>query len=93
MEFDVITLEDVESVYSGRPGCCCGCVGKHTYSSTCDAEILQKYASGKSNDKQVKRVFNILQENANRVNKCSDTCFFLDYTDKRVYGIYLKGHN
>jgi hypothetical protein len=25
-----IKLEDVVSVYSGKPGCCCGCNGKHT---------------------------------------------------------------
>jgi hypothetical protein len=28
-----ILIEDISSVYSGRPGCCCGCRGKHTYAS------------------------------------------------------------
>ncbi len=28
-----ISLSDVQSVYSGKPGCCCGCRGKHTYAS------------------------------------------------------------
>lgn len=28
-----IELGSVVSVYSGKPGCCCGCRGKHTYAS------------------------------------------------------------
>lgn len=26
-----LKIEQVESVYSGRHGCCCGCRGKHSY--------------------------------------------------------------
>lgn len=29
----LIELGAVVSVYSGKPGCCCGCRGKHTYAS------------------------------------------------------------
>lgn len=28
-----IDIRSVSSVYSGRPGCCCGCRGKHRYAS------------------------------------------------------------
>ncbi len=28
-----IKVNAVAHVYSGRPGCCCGCQGKHTYAS------------------------------------------------------------
>lgn len=31
MTVDLIKRENVESVYFGRPGCCCGCRGNHTY--------------------------------------------------------------
>jgi hypothetical protein len=29
----MVTIEkdSVQSTYSGKPGCCCGCRGKHTY--------------------------------------------------------------
>ena len=30
-EARLIDLSKVRSVYSGKPGCCCGCLGKHTY--------------------------------------------------------------
>lgn len=33
MTFQPLTTDKVYSVYSGRPGCCCGCRGKHTYAS------------------------------------------------------------
>lgn len=29
-----VSLSEVSSVYSGKPGCCCGCRGKHTYTQT-----------------------------------------------------------
>lgn len=33
MRLQDLTQADVLSVYSGRPGCCCGCRGKHSYAS------------------------------------------------------------
>ena len=52
-----MTTDDVQSVYSGKPGCCCGCSGIHRYNS--------KYAvDGEDiNDKQVKKVLGIIREN------------------------------
>ena len=33
MQATTIQINEVASVYSGRPGCACGCRGKHTYAS------------------------------------------------------------
>lgn len=53
-----IDVKDVRSVYSGRPGCCCGCRGKHTYSSAHRAEAQEnrgyEITDDEVNDKVVK---------------------------------------
>jgi len=38
VELKDFNLDDVRSVYSGRHGCMCGCLGKHTYASKFQVE-------------------------------------------------------
>ena len=40
----LIAKDQIISVYSGRPGCCCGCLGKHSYPSS---PIARQVASKK----------------------------------------------
>jgi hypothetical protein len=44
----MVTIEkdSVQSTYSGKPGCCCGCRGKHTY-----AKKHRKVASRRRGDR------------------------------------------
>ena len=63
-----LTTDDVQSVYSGKPGCCCGCNGKHRYNSK---HVLSgsknrgyEVTADEVNDKQVKKVLNIVKKNA-----------------------------
>jgi hypothetical protein len=57
-----ISQRDVQSVYSGRPGCCCGCRGKHTYASATykDAAKQRGYPidANEVNDATVKLILN-----------------------------------
>ena len=67
----MIKLEDVKMVYSGKPGCMCGCRGNYRYPSTVTVEQTIKVrgyktdddASGRSiNDRQVKKVVQFLND-------------------------------
>ena len=56
-----INLADVKKVYSGRPGCMCGCKGSYRYSSTVTMAEVTKAAGyapdhNFANDRQVKKV-------------------------------------
>ncbi len=66
-----LTVSDVSSVYSGKPGCCCGCKGNHRYNSQ-HVESASKnrgYAVTGSdiNDRQVAKVLAVIQANAQKV--------------------------
>ena len=73
---------DVVSVYSGRAGkCCCGCSGKHTFSSAFrDADTTV-------NDRTVSRVVRIIRENTSRVELCDDHAAV--EVGNRLYVAYL----
>ncbi|MCK9569119.1 hypothetical protein M0R72_09270 [Candidatus Pacearchaeota archaeon] len=49
-----IKVEKVMSVYSGRPGCCCGCRGKHTDASW--APVKHEERGRKVNDRTVRLI-------------------------------------
>jgi len=93
-----ISVKDVMSVYSGKPErCCCGCAGNHRYASahrnTASRHRGYKVRDNEVNDKQVKRVLNLVKANpdlieheatADRNNK-----FFSAEINGRLYVIYL----
>ena len=61
-----VTKADVRSVYSGRPGCCCGCRGDHRYNSQHVKEASKhrgyRIEPTEVNDAQVTRVLNRLKD-------------------------------
>ncbi len=63
-----ICFEDVLSVYSGRPGCCCGCRGRHSYRSDPDVLKIASENQGYSvnpthiSDRTVRRFVNKLNQ-------------------------------
>lgn len=67
----VLTTEFVMSVYSGKPGCCCGCNGNHRYNSKHVAlgSASRGYAVTPAdvNDRQVAKVLALVQANADRL--------------------------
>ena len=74
-----LTPDRVERVYSGRPGCMCGCRGSYRYSrrhAPADAE------RGDVNDAQVRKVLATLQANVEHVEADED-CFHADINGRR----------
>lgn len=58
----------VERVYSGKPGCCCGCRGTYYYSTTVDpvaAGARRGYpvTPDEFNDRMVSRILNTITKN------------------------------
>lgn len=55
-----IQQDDVLSVYSGKPGCACGCRGKYSYASKLVAEASKnrgyKVTPDEVSDKNIKRM-------------------------------------
>lgn len=63
LTIDAFTIDTVESVYSGRPGCMCGCRGNHRYASMRAAAASERRGCDVDvNDAQVKRVLKILRD-------------------------------
>lgn len=85
-----LSASDVASVYSGRPGCMCGCKGNHRYSSE-HREAASKrrgYAvsDDEVNDRQVRKVLALVQEHWAEVEDFGDG-FFLELAG-RYYAVY-----
>ncbi len=66
-----ISVSDVSSVYSGKPGCCCGCNGNHRYNSAhVDSASKNRgcaVTADEVSDRKVKKVLGIIQQNAAKV--------------------------
>jgi hypothetical protein len=76
------TLANVEKVYSGKPGCMCGCRGKYSYA--------QGRGDGKYdvvNERSVKILFNKIMNNPAR--KVEDNVAFVE-TATRNLVVYFK---
>jgi hypothetical protein len=52
MTLPFATTEDVVSVYSGRPGCCCGCRGTHSKRAANKTRVLNVVKAALANDKK-----------------------------------------
>jgi hypothetical protein len=71
-------IEEVTQVYSGRPGCACGCRGKY-------------FDKG---SKMVKRVYNLFTRNLPNVyswETSKDKFVALDVGQNRTYTMYYQG--
>jgi len=79
-----VSVDEVGSVYSGLPGCTCGCRGKYWYAPGEPHEDWQ----GKENPKQVQRIVNII--NAAPELDFDDPDFVSTTIEGRVYTAYMK---
>ena len=91
---ELIDKSNVMSVYSGRPGCCCGCRGKHYYASALrgDATVKRGYSiqDDEVNDGMVTRVVNLINkaiEDGSEVEIKKD--YYCLETESRWYIAYL----
>ena len=88
-----LSVNDLESSYSGKPGCCCGCRGNHYCITVGFAKRSKDYQSYSIiNEKQVKRVLNIIKAHAAEVKVDYSHISFIDYSRSetgRLYVIYL----
>jgi len=95
--FEMLTnanpLQFVMSVYSGKPGCACGCRGTHRYNGTMLAEASadRGYAvtPDEVNHKQIKKVVKILLANWSFV-QVEGAEFAYAELDGRSYCAYFK---
>ena len=95
----IIAVDRAVSVYSGRPGCACGCRGKHIYASAQVAaqskrrgyEIRPEEVSDRSVALMVKKVNRLLAEGYGEplISLEGDTPFVSVETETRLYIIYL----
>jgi hypothetical protein len=80
----MFTLANVEKVYSGKPGCMCGCRGKYSYAPGCeDRADRDDNVSARS----VKIIFNKVMNHPK--HKIEDNCAFVD-TGSRNLVVYFK---
>jgi hypothetical protein len=82
------TLANVTKVYSGKPGCMCGCRGRYSYTAHGAAEDSPGYdVSDSINECSVKLIFNKVMNNPK--HKVEDGIAFVD-TDTRSLVVYFK---
>jgi hypothetical protein len=77
-------ISEVVRVYSGKPGCACGCRGKY-YPKKRDAQPTAKDCM------MITRVYRLFEENLNHVTSwegSEDELIVLDISDNRTYTIY-----
>lgn len=80
-----IDVNKVSKVYSGRPGCACGCRGNYFSSSKFPSE-------GKVvNDKMVARVVKLFNDNLDKVEDYGDGIFVYNPSENRTYTVYTEG--
>jgi len=86
----MIDTNKVLKVYSGRPGCWCGCRGKYSFASefTAEGATRRGYAvwPDEVSDRNVRMIVKRLNNNPN--TKIEDDIAFLEL-DNRVYAAYL----
>jgi len=97
MDIQKLTKEDVLRVYSGRPGCRCGCKGTYR-APACNAKQAEASCGYKLDDedisdRQVTRVLNVLKRNSDDCHQelADPKCKYINLEfNGRVYTAYLK---
>jgi hypothetical protein len=89
---DKIDAATVVSVYSGKHGCACGCLGKHTYATKfAQEESLQRGYAVTVSDKTVNLIVGKMNALlAEGCPKMGDASFISVETTTRLYIAYLK---
>ena len=88
----MINLDDIMSVYSGHPGCCCGCNGKHTYKPELK-EIVglnrgYPVKDDECNSRTVKMIVNKMNKFPDKIKK--EINHYSVEFPSRLYVAYLK---
>ncbi len=86
-----LTKNDSLSVYSGRIGCMCGCIGTYKYSSKTDfSKYSASYALGEEDisDKLVSTVLNKLKKNIEDVSFGPNYAYFENKETNHCWAIY-----
>ena len=78
----MFTLANVQKVYSGKPGCMCGCRGKYSYAQGCEEGYDDQV-----NERSVKILFNKVMNNP--AHKVEDNVAFVE-TATRNLVVYFK---
>jgi hypothetical protein len=87
-----LTIDDVMSVYSGLPGCACGCRGKHRYASK-HVKIASKNRGYKVqpeeiSDRSVAIIFGKVKRNADKLEYSEHEDFFSVELGNRTLVVY-----
>lgn len=90
-----IDVTRVIDVYSGKiDRCCCGCAGKYSYhpdhTEAGSKERGYEVTQDEVNLRQVNRVVNLLNRNAEKVEVINESIFSLEQ-GKRLYIVYYLG--
>lgn len=88
-----MSVDDVMSVYSGKAGaCCCGCSGNYRYNSKhvnrAGKSRGYEVSADEVNDRQVKRVLNIVKKNVSGVSQVGEGLVFEATVDNRYYMVH-----
>ena len=88
MEIDAV---NIGHVYSGRPGCACGCRGMHTYHSSLagQGKALRGYEFGaiELNDARIVQIVRAMNQCPDDLQYDREGVYTLD-TNKRLYFAY-----
>lgn len=82
-----MVLENVKKVYTGRPGCMCGCLGKYSYPETNRKESDER--GGTVSERSVKILFNKII-NHPKVEFADDGQYAVLETDSRQLVVYFR---
>jgi hypothetical protein len=91
IDINMVTTKDILRVYSGRPGCGCGCRGSYRYNPEHAKEAFEnRKAIPKPSDfnaVQVRKVLGLMKQHSNEV-EC-DISGAAWETDARYYWVYF----
>lgn len=91
--FKTRKLEDVVSVYTGKPGCMCGCLGTYSYASQhkdyASNDRGYKIDESEINDRKIKLMFNKFMKNISQIKEQDGYIYYIE-TETRNNVIYFK---
>lgn len=88
-----IKIEDVAKVYSGKPGCMCGCNGKYSVMPQ-HCELASKWRGYKITDdevseRSVKTIVNKMNKQADKLEWDKEGLYVALETETRTYAVYF----
>lgn len=96
IKIDALTTDDVRSVYSGTPGCCCGCRGTHTVNPRFRSEVATArgydVADDECNASVIARILNTIKRHDEHGTATIETerDYVAAETETRIWIAYLR---